>query len=230
MLINEHVAVRSGDIVLVPYSAHHVPRYHEWMKDAEIQAATASEPLTIDEEYDMQRSWRQDGDKLTFIVGVTNADGVGAAVIGGGGYNMVGDVNLFITTDYDDAIGKDVLVGELELMVAEKSMQCKGLGRKSLVAFLEYIVANGAKILEEYHTSNTPQDPILALDYFRVKIGKDNARSLKLFQGLGFAQVGEVSYFAEIELRRTINASDVAAMRAQFDLPGIQQVRYEDRE
>lgn len=34
----------------------------------EIQEATASEPLTLDEEYAMQRSWRSDPDKLTFIL------------------------------------------------------------------------------------------------------------------------------------------------------------------
>ena len=71
-------------MLLVPYSAHHVPKYHEWMKDPvgavssryryeshdqqEIQLATASEPLTLDQEYAMQQSWRADADKLTFII------------------------------------------------------------------------------------------------------------------------------------------------------------------
>lgn len=37
-------------------------RYHEWMKSPELQQLTASEPLTLDQEYDMQKSWREDDD------------------------------------------------------------------------------------------------------------------------------------------------------------------------
>ena len=43
--------------------------YHTWMQDPAIRAATASEPLTLEEEHEMQGKWRGDGDKLTFIVG-----------------------------------------------------------------------------------------------------------------------------------------------------------------
>ena len=37
-------------------------RYHEWMKSEELQRLTASEPLTLDEEYKMQKSWFEDED------------------------------------------------------------------------------------------------------------------------------------------------------------------------
>lgn len=32
------------------------------MKSPELQQLTASEPLTLDQEYDMQKSWREDDD------------------------------------------------------------------------------------------------------------------------------------------------------------------------
>jgi hypothetical protein len=45
-----------------------VDTYHGWMADPALQAATASEPLTLEEEYAMQRTWLEDEDKCTFIV------------------------------------------------------------------------------------------------------------------------------------------------------------------
>ncbi|XP_073444095.1 alpha/beta-tubulin-N-acetyltransferase 9 isoform X3 [Dendrobates tinctorius] len=63
MRVNEDTVLRGHRVLLVPYDPHHVPRYHEWMKSEELQKLTASEPLTLDQEYDMQRSWREDSDK-----------------------------------------------------------------------------------------------------------------------------------------------------------------------
>lgn len=37
-------------------------QYHEWMKDPQLQEQTASEPLSLKEEFEMQTSWHLDPD------------------------------------------------------------------------------------------------------------------------------------------------------------------------
>jgi hypothetical protein len=49
-------------VVLVPYSPHHVPKYHGWMQDPVLRFQTGSEPLSLEEEYEMQRKWLTDKD------------------------------------------------------------------------------------------------------------------------------------------------------------------------
>ena len=48
--------------------AEHVPTYHAWMKDPEILALTASEPLSLEEEFAMCNTWADDEDKATFLI------------------------------------------------------------------------------------------------------------------------------------------------------------------
>ncbi|KAJ3267937.1 hypothetical protein HDV01_003714 [Terramyces sp. JEL0728] len=63
MKTNSKIALGSKDVVLVPYTKEHVPIYHEWMKDPFLQEMTASEPLSLEEEYEMQQSWYEDEKK-----------------------------------------------------------------------------------------------------------------------------------------------------------------------
>lgn len=87
-----------------------------------IQEATASEPLTLEEEYAMQRSWRSDGDKLTFIVcqsfeistGERQQDSTEHAIATPADQPhlqreidaVIGDVNLFISTTERDVMSR----------------------------------------------------------------------------------------------------------------------------
>lgn len=54
------VSVEGEKVILVPYMREHVPKYHEWMQDPLLLQATGSEPLTLEQEYEMQLSWTQD--------------------------------------------------------------------------------------------------------------------------------------------------------------------------
>lgn len=81
MKVNQNLTITGERVQLVPYRREHVAKYHAWMKDPAIQEATASEPLTLDEEYEMQQSWAQDEDKVRQGVqglhGDAHADGKG---------------------------------------------------------------------------------------------------------------------------------------------------------
>lgn len=67
MKINENTRIVGEKVVLIPYNAVHVPKYHSWMQSEELQKLTASERLTLDEEYEMQTSWRSDEDSWYFF-------------------------------------------------------------------------------------------------------------------------------------------------------------------
>ncbi|CAB0039025.1 unnamed protein product [Trichogramma brassicae] len=62
MKINNTTQITGSKVILVPYKEHHVLRYHEWMKSEELQQLTASEPLSLEDEYKMQKSWFEDED------------------------------------------------------------------------------------------------------------------------------------------------------------------------
>ncbi|XP_035157592.2 alpha/beta-tubulin-N-acetyltransferase 9 isoform X4 [Callithrix jacchus] len=157
-------------------------RYHEWMKSEELQRLTASEPLSLEQEYAMQRSWREDADKCTFIV--LDAEKWQAQPGTTEESCMVGDVNLFLT-DLEDPT-----LGEIEVMIAEPSFRGKGLGTEAVLMMLSYGVTR------------------LDLTKFEAKIGQGNEPSIRMFQKLHFEQVAVSSVFQEVTLRLTISESE----------------------
>lgn len=169
---NYCTAVRGSSVALVPYRRRFVPRYHAWMKDPWIREMTASEPLSLEEEYAMQRSWRDDSKKLTFIV----MDAAHPGALKGEIDAMAGDVNLFFN-DRDDP-----KVAEVEVMIAEEGCRRRGMATAAVGLLLWYSAT--------HHS----------IRRFYCKIGEANAASLALFEKLGFTRCGYSEAFAEVEL------------------------------
>jgi RimJ/RimL family protein N-acetyltransferase len=210
MLLNADTTLSTPSIRLVPYLPEHVAIYHAWMEDADLRAATGSERLTLAEERAMQAAWREDGDKLTFIV----LDGAALAAAGAGGVArpqavlraMVGDVNLFFQAVDDDdgdegggGAGGGARGGraspsgegaapttcaEVEVMIAAPSARGRGLGAAAVRLLLAYARKH------------------CGLRAATAKVGRGNAASLSMFQGrLGFGVVRDVEVFDERHLR-----------------------------
>ncbi|KAH8195946.1 hypothetical protein TruAng_009895 [Truncatella angustata] len=225
MKFNETIAISTPKVLLVPYDAHHVPQYHTWMEDAAIREATASDRLTLDEEYENQTSWRTSADKLTFIVCKPLESIPAVAVIAGeadDNERMVGDINMFLTpweedeaaedgetqhaagvplsmTNRIDASAQRYCVGEVDIMIADTANRGKGLGKAAVSTLLWFIRRNVSAILAEYAAS-TEEKNNLEMKELLVRIQATNEGSQALFRGLGFERRGDINYFGEVEM------------------------------
>ncbi|KAK8110405.1 uncharacterized protein PG998_006862 [Apiospora kogelbergensis] len=217
MKYNESIAVSTSRVLLVPYDAHHVPQYHTWMEDEAIREATASDRLTLQEEYENQISWRTSADKLTFILcrPLEPAAAGGTVVAGRDDVpgRMLGDINMFLTpwddeNEHEDAAPEakeneaEFVKAEVDVMIAGATDRGKGLGKAAVGALLEFVSRNREAILHEYAASieEKKNDTSLEIREFVVRIKASNAGSIALFTGFGFRQRGEVNYFGEVEM------------------------------
>ena len=91
-----------------------------------ILAMTASEPLTLEEEYAMQKSWREDNDKCTFIVVSRRPEEVPEID------RMAGDVNIYLHP-WDEP-GH----AEIEVMIAEEEFRRQGFAREAITLMMQY--------------------------------------------------------------------------------------------
>ncbi|KAK6334044.1 hypothetical protein TWF696_002548 [Orbilia brochopaga] len=235
MRLNENVAIITNKLILVPYEESHVLEYSEWMSSEALREATRSDRLTLSQEYAMQKAWREDADKLTFILCLPSERLQEAltqgsedtsvrpeyTVIEGSddtNGNLIGDVNLFLCEDGDDLEEDDErkeVAGEIEVMIAKMEYQGQGLGKVAVLVFILYVLRHREQILAEGNSDwLTAKEK--RLKHLRVKIGKDNTGSLMLFQKLGFKKIKEEpNVFDEFELRLSIEPQSEVEARLE---------------
>jgi RimJ/RimL family protein N-acetyltransferase len=189
-----------------------VEKYHDWMLDPVLLEATASEPLSLQEEYENQESWREDPTKCTFIVLLKEAcldndvlEAENEEFVQNNLHAMAGDVNLFLSdeeeeTDDDGNVQEkepspteDVIQrrqAEVDIMIVETVYRKNGLGTEAVCLMMMY----GATHLD--------------IRRFFCKINENNAASLRLFRKLGFQQCAYAECFQEIELELKRDTSE----------------------
>ncbi|KAI0727042.1 acyl-CoA N-acyltransferase [Fomitopsis betulina] len=210
MRYNQNTVIVDPLVVLVPYRHEHVAKYHEWMQSTELQELTASEPLSLEQEYDMQRKWREDEDKLTFIIlanesaedATDNVDSDWLKTL-----PMVGDVNLFLKGDLCD----EDFEAEVEIMVAEAAYRRRGLAHTVLQLFLSYATSTASSpsppTAAAGANTNPASIPPIPRTRLVARIGMQNAPSIALFGKLGFVETKRVEVFGELEMRWRATAS-----------------------
>ncbi|KAJ3505232.1 hypothetical protein NLJ89_g7525 [Agrocybe chaxingu] len=222
MKANIDTVLLGSKVVLVPYRSEHVPKYHEWMLNEELRMLTASEPLSLEEEYEMQQKWQVDEDKLTFII-LSREPGVLADDAGKvlptderlAKLPMVGDVNIFLygtipSQEQSSSVAltdeeEEGFYAEVEIMIAEPSFRRKGLAIEALQLMLGYATGCPEAFSTQFPSSslhNLPTSPLnISPHYLVTRINDTNHASIRLFEKLGFQVTKRVEVFHEIEMR-----------------------------
>ncbi|KAK0173210.1 hypothetical protein PV328_006444 [Microctonus aethiopoides] len=177
MKINSSTQIVGANVCLVPYKEIHVERYHEWMKSPELQHLTGSEPLTIDEEYQMQKSWHEDENKCTFIILDRNQFLLNKNEVD----SMIGDTNLYFN-NLDEP-----QTAECEIMIAEKKSRGQRMGWEAMILMLRYGIEK------------------LQVNKYCAKIKMDNVSSIKMFGKLQFHEISRSTVFEEITFEKLVD-------------------------
>ncbi|KAK0473524.1 GNAT domain-containing protein [Armillaria luteobubalina] len=208
MKVNESTVLIGRKVVLVPYDEGHVSKYHSWMENDELRSLTASDRLTLEEEFDMQRKWREDDDKLTFIILARHErdlllDDKTNVMLSDPRIRslpMAGDVNMFLNGAPED---EDEFTAEVEIMIAEPDYRRGGLALEALQLMLQYATENkflteGSSVPTVFPTSSPLPVPPSSLV---ARIGDTNLPSIRLFEKLGFVITKRIEVFSEVEMK-----------------------------
>ncbi|CAH1997021.1 unnamed protein product [Acanthoscelides obtectus] len=147
------------------------------MKSEELQQLTASEPLSLEEEYTMQRSWLMDENKCTFIILDKRKYEETKNEIDA----MIGDTNLFFANP-DDRI-----CAEAEIMIAEPWARGRKCGWEAMLLMFMY----GIKYL--------------AVKEYIVKISYINDISIRMFRNMGFEDISRSDVFQEVTMSKIVD-------------------------
>ncbi|KAJ7073871.1 GNAT domain-containing protein [Mycena amicta] len=239
MSANVNTVIVGDKVVLTPYLPEHVLIYHEWMQDERLRELTASEPLTLEEEYEMQRKWRDDPDKLTFIIlarqknipedtldalnGVLDPQDARVKAL-----RMIGDVNIFLHGS-PAAEEEEDFHAEAEVMIAEQEYRRRGCAREALQLMLGYATASSIgdfiykRPAATEEDSDDPSPLPIPPSALLVRISESNTPSIRLFESLGFQVTKRVEVFGEVEMRwgSTGDAMDVHGSNEQIAVDNL---------
>jgi RimJ/RimL family protein N-acetyltransferase len=191
MRLNQHTCLLGHKVVLLPYMASHVAQYHAWMSDPELLRLTASEPLSLEDEYANQVSWLADARKLTFIVAAADAE-----------RRLLGDVNVYLHAHLDAG------QAEIAVMIAEPSARRSGCAREALLLMMAYAAAHlgVAEFLAKIDRDNTASRWLFQkLGFTADGVDPDDP-----------ALAGEPNVFGEVELRLRAASLPDTELRSEF--------------
>lgn len=188
-------AQRRPRLKLMPYQERHVPTYHEWMQREELLELTASDRLDLEAEYESMRAWRDDENKLTFIL---MEDDI-----------MIGDVNICLLSDDDSEGDNDCRQAEVDVMIAEAQCRRKGYAQLAVLTVMTYLVLQLR----------------VSVKAFVAKILQHNEASIRLFMNrLEFQVLKRVDVFNEIHLIRQVDACLLRKLEAVKEVWNIQKI------
>jgi RimJ/RimL family protein N-acetyltransferase len=218
MRLNYETCIVGERCVLVPYRKEHVAQYHSWMQDSALLEATGSEPLSLEQEYEMQEQWRDDEEKCTFIIVARNNPGCiwnsySVTTEETDDFSdenwiqkslpaMVGDVNLFLSPEENDDMDGEDQDNKAITVVDEISKKYSPKYQAELDIMVAESNHRGQGIGREaslmmmlYAATH------LHIRRFFCKINQDNHASLHLFRDkLGFHPCAYAECFRQFEL------------------------------
>ena len=233
----QYLSLSSNSLHIPPHlGPEHLENYHEWMQDPSLLEATGSEPLSMEEEIAMQREWRDDEKKCTFIIlarDLINYSDESSemipppplteTMIGDGETQtttypqlveqtldaMIGDVNLFLSEEEEEYNSDDEQLNQQQ-QYTDQSATTELLSQAELDLMIAAKSHQNKKMGTELALMMMHYGAKhLKIRRFFVKINEDNHASLKLFkEKIGFVQCDYAECFQQYELECKCESSE----------------------